>query len=331
MRNNRIAEEAAVQYFAGGIAMTACQQPSIASGSVANSFNKPAGGARIAVVQGSEPDDWREIYDRLAASSHHLAETLLKASSAVAVFAATASVSGLLAVTLLGWVPDISPYYLAGAVILPGLLAGAAAGQTAGNLFLRLWYGLGTEARRGFATRLSLARCPRDWPGYLKRWLFTGDWVGSPSHDLRFPYVRMYIEGEAPSSCAEEDALWREVHGYISGDSLWEAGTNIREISYPKELPAWARQIENGDGFSDLRARIGERAASEWIMHIRRRACRMWPELGANDCPGQARKECFEMHSVPLADGRDALVVVLRPVSFIARTKEIREEDSLAA
>jgi hypothetical protein len=285
-----------------------------------------APGIRIAVVQGSEPDDWRDIYDRLTSSSHSLAALLLKASAAVAVFAATAAVSGALALAILHCKADISPYYLASAVILPGLLAGAASGQMAGNLFLRLWYRLGGAARRGFATRLSLARCPRDWPAYLKRWLFTGDWLGSPAYDLRFPYMRIYIEGEAPLSCREEDALWREIHGYISGDSLWEAGTNIREISYPKELPAWARQVENGDNFADLRKRIGKNAASEWVMHIWRRACRQWPALGANDYPEQARRECFEMHSVPLADGRDALVVVLRPVAFVAELEDAKQD-----
>ena len=289
-------------------------------------------GVRIAVVQGSEPDDWRLIYERLNKSSQQLASLLTRAAAAAAVFFAMATVSGALAVGILQLKADISPYYLASAVILPGLLAGAAAGQMAGNLFLRLWFRLDDATRRGFATRLSLGRCPVEWPPYLKRWLFTGDWMGSPSYDLRLPYVRIYIEGEAPASCREEDALWREIHGNISGDSLWEAGTNIREISYPRELPTWARQVENGDGFADLQDRIGAAEASEWVMHIWRRACRQWPALAASDYPEQARKECFEMHAVQLSGGRDALVVVLRPLAFVVELEEgCRGEDCLAA
>lgn len=311
--------------------MTAYEQRGNATIAASTSF-QAAPGIRIAVVQGSEPDDWREIYDKLADSSHKLASVLLKSSAAVAVVTATAAVSGALAMAILYCGAEISPYCLASAVILPGLLAGAASGQAAGNLFLRLWYGLGSADRRGFATRLSLARCPRDWPAYLKRWLFTGDWLGSPAYDLRFPYVRIYIEGEAPLSCREEDSLWREIHGHISGNSLWEAGTNIREISYPRELPSWARQVENSDDFSDLRKRIGQNAASEWVMHIWRRACRQWPALDACDYPENARRECFEMHFVALAGGRNALVVVLRPVTFVLELEEEhREEEHLAA
>jgi hypothetical protein len=291
-----------------------------------------APGVRIAVVQGSAPDDWRTVYERLNNSSKQLATVLAKGSAAVAAFAGIAAVSGLLAMAILEAHPDISPHYLACAVILPGLLAGAAAAQFAGNLFLRLWFRLDDSSRRGFATRLSLGRCPADWPAFLKRWLFTGDWLGSPAYDLRLPYVRIYIEGDAPETCREEDYLWREIHGNISGDSLWEAGTNIREISYPRELPSWARQVENGDGYAELRRRIGSAAASEWISHIWRRACRQWPALRVQDYPEQARRECFEMHSVALTGGRNALVVVLRPVTFVLELEDGEHgEGSIAA
>lgn len=285
---------------------------------------------RIAVVQGNEPEDWRSIYNRLDRSAGM--EFLLKGFAALFTFMGIFSVAGLLAAIAFKLFPNVSPYYLSAGVILPGLLGGAALGQAGGNLFLRLRFGLDSATRRGFATRLSLARSPDAWPASVKRWLFTGDWLGSPAYDLRLPYVRIFVKGDAPRTCREEDAVWREIHGQISGDSLWEAGANIREISYPSELPAWAREVEKGDGYSDLEKRIGPDEANAWVMHLWRRACRQWPALGANDYPEKARRECFEMHSMPLSDGREALVVVLRPVTFVAElAHEHREEKDLAA
>lgn len=278
--------------------------------------------SRIAVVQGAEPEDWRPIYDRLNSSSQFLSATLVKSVAAASTFAGIFAMAGGLALLITHFIPNVSSYCLAGLVVLPGLLAGAAAGQTGGNLFMRLWYGLNDETRRGFATRLSLPRAPDKWNASLRRWLFTGDWLGSPAYDLRLPYVRIFIMGDSPAACGKEDEIWREIHGQISGDSLWEAGANIREISYPKQLPRWAREVNKGDGFEELHQRIGYEAASEWVMHLWRRACRQWPALRANDYPEQARRECFEMHSLTLADGREALVVVLRPTTFVMEMDE---------
>ncbi|MCC8190327.1 MAG: hypothetical protein LIP77_06765 [Planctomycetes bacterium] len=286
---------------------------------------------RIAVVPGAEPADWRPVYDRLNRCSQRLEGFLLTAAAAAATFAGLFGTAGGMAAVILRHFPDIAAPLLAGAVILPGMLVGAAAGQAGGNLFMRLRYRLDDATRRGFATRLGLSRAPEGWHAGLRRWLFTGDWLGTPAYDLRLPYVRIFIVGDAPDTCRDEDAIWREIHGQISGDSLWEAGTNIREISYPHTLPGWAREVSKGDGFADLQRRIGRTEATEWVMHLWRRACRQWPALGANDYPEQARRECFEMHSLFLADGRQALVVVLRPVAFVRELEVEGEKKGLAA
>lgn len=287
---------------------------------------------RIAVVQGAEPDDWRVIYDRLNDSSQKLASVLVKSSAAAGTFLGMFLVAGFVGLAVIHLIPDISAPVLAGVVILPGLMTGVATGQAAGNAFLRLWYRLDDATRRGFATRLGLGRAPLAWHPALRRWLFTGNWLGTPSYDLRLPYVRIFILGDAPATCREEDRIWREIHGQISGDSLWEAGTNVREISYPQQLPSWARDVGKGDGYADLRRRIGDDAASEWVMHLWRRAVRQWPALGVNDYPERARRECFELHSIPLADHREALVVVLRPVTFVQELEmEAAAKDSIAA
>ncbi len=277
---------------------------------------------RIAVVQGALPDDWRAIHERLDRAALGCTGFFLNLFAGSATFAAAVAAGWAMVRALLVFFSDMSAPALAAIVLLPALLAGAGAGQAAGNVFLRLALGLDGAARRGFATRLSLARCPGTWPGYLKRWLFTGDWLGRPAYDLRVPYARIYVEGEAPLTCREEDGLWGRIHSEVSGEALWEAGTNFREISYPSELPEWALKVENGDGFADLRRRIGEGEAEKWVTHLWRRACRQWPALGANDHPELARRECFEMHSLTLADGRRALVVVLRPTSFVDQLEQ---------
>lgn len=294
-------------------------------------------GTRIAVRQGAHPDDWREVYDRLTERSRGLSAITVKTVAAAATFAGVVAVSGLLGMVVALVCEDISSLYLACCVIPPGLLVGAAVGQAVGNLFLRLWFGLDTETRRGFAMRLTLACSPEHWPSMVKRWLFTGDWLGSPSYDLHFPYLRIFVVGNAPTTCREEDRLWREIHALISGEGVWEAGSNHREFSYPSQLPGWARDVGRGFSFRDLQKRIGAETASEWVSHLWRRACRQWPDLGGGNFPVRARKECFEIHSLALSGGRQALAVVLRPASFVAEIAvdsangEVEHSDSLAA
>lgn len=281
---------------------------------------------RIAVVPGAEPVEWRKIYNRLNSKSHTLMSILLKASAAMGTLLGLSVTSALLALLIYHFEPSISPHYLACAVILPGLLAGSMSGQLSGNLFLRAWSRMGSSSRRGFAMRLTLGRCPLNWSVFLKRWLFTGDWLGHPAYDLQLPYLRIYIKGGAPVLCSEEDALWREIHQGIASGSDLETGANIREVSYPGELPGWAKGISSGEGYASLQRRIGRRAASEWVGHLWTRACRQWPALGVNDYPERARRECFEMHWLKLSEGREALVAVLRPVNFVHELEDGMDE-----
>lgn len=289
--------------------MTACETPA----SRPDAGNAPT--MRIAVMQGALPDDWHAIYERLDRMPRRLSSLLLNAAATWATFMGLFAVAGAMVAVVLKLMPDISPYFLAGSAILPGLLGGAAAGQAGGNLFFRIWYRLDDATRRGFAARLTLARCPRDWPAPMRRWLFTGDWLGAPSSNPQLPYMRVFIKGPAPTTCRDEDLLWREIHGRISGEDDWEVGANVREASYPGDFPAWTLDVGLGGGYAELRNRIGEEEANAWVTHLWRRANRLWPALGANNDPGKARRECFEMHCLALADGRSALVVTLRPAA----------------
>lgn len=289
-----------------------------------------SGPNRIAVASGAEPGDWQTIHDRIDSRPAKLTSTLVNVSAAAATFLGLFATIAMLASAIWWIYPDTSAYYMACFVVPPGFLVGAAAGQAGGNVFLRLWFGLDDATRRGFATRLTLGRAPGHWPGAVRRWLFSGDWLGAPACDMRLPYVRIFALGAAPATCREEDELWREIHGTISGDSTWEAGCNHREISYPQELPAWVRQVNKGDGVEALQKRIGRQAASDWVAHLWRRACRQWPALGDGSLPDAFRRDCFEIHSLALSRGREALVVVLRPTETPAEA-EIAENKVAAA
>lgn len=285
---------------------------------------------RIDVAQGALPDDWNVVHDRIDRMPRRLTCVLLNVFVAAATFAGLFAVAGSMAVVVGSLMPDVSPYFLAGSVLLPGLLGGAAAGQAGGNLFLRLWYRVDDDCRRGFAIRLSLVRCPPDWPAPVRRWLFTGDWLGSPLLDQRLPYVRLFVRGAAPAACVEEEALWREIHQQLGGDGC-EVGASYREISYPAKLPAWAMDVRRGDGCAELRRRIGQEEAEAWVNHLWRRACRQWPALGVAARPDSLEKECFEMHYLKLSGGRDALAVTLRPAAQFRGRDEIEREERIAA
>ncbi len=285
---------------------------------------------RIAVDGGSEPGDWQAVYDRLNRRANGLAAVLVKSVAAAGTFAGIFAVAGLIAAGIQYFHPMISPYYLACFVLPPALLAGAAAGQASGNLFFRTWFGLPEASRRGFAARLTLARAPEAWPAEVRRWLFAGDWLGTPTLDLSLPYLRVFILGPAPATCGEEGELWREIHASVACDSLIEAGANHREISYPRQLPDWARRVEKGDGLAELEKRIGAGAATEWARHLWRRAGRQWPALGADEFPGRDRRDCFELHSLSLSGGREALLLILRPAGN-AHEAAAREAERRAA
>lgn len=298
-------------------------------GTLGNASGDPM---RIAIKNDVEPENWQWVFDRIEKRAAYFPGFLfhgaLGAGTLMGLFATFAAFAAVLS----HYFPFVPQTFLACFILPPGLLAGAAAGQWAGNLFLRAWFGIDEPTRRGFATRLTLARAPEGWPLTVKRWLFTGDWMKSPVFDPRLPYVRIFVSGDAPASCADEDNLWRDIHTNISGDSLWEAGANHREISYPQQLPGWARKVQSGDGVEELDKRLGHYVSRQWLDHLWRRACRQWPLLGTGTYPDDARRECFEAHHLHLAGNREALVVVLRPACFAAEIEgEVENEDSIAA
>lgn len=274
---------------------------------------------RIPVERGSEPGDWQAVYECLNRHSRAATAFAVKGCAALATLAGVLATAAVLGLAVMEIHPNVSLPYLACFVLPPALLAGAAAGQAAGNLFLSLRFRLSESARRGFANRLTLARVPDAWAGEVRNWLFSGDWLTAPTHDMRFPYVRIFITGSVPADCDGEDAIWRRIHRVADiGESGREAGGGHRELSYLPRFPGWMREMEKGDGIAELAKRIGARPADDWVAHLWRRACRQWPLLGEGVFPGAARRECFEMQHLILADGREAFIITLRPVAQAA-------------
>lgn len=276
---------------------------------------------RIAVKTDVEPEDWQDVFDAVEAGSRRFSIALFHLAVGLGTMAGLFLAVAASMTVLCSLFPYAAPTYLAIFTLPLGFLVGAASGQKVGNAYLRVRFRLDAATRRGFATRLTLARTPGHWPLVVKKWLFTGDWTKSPVYDPRLPYVRIFVSGPAPATCAREDELWREIHGRISGDSLWEAGANHREISYPAHLPTWSRKILSGDGVEQLDQRLGHDISREWVRHLWRRACRQWPLLGSGDYPENARRESFEAHHLDLQGGREALLVVLRPSCFAAEVR----------
>ena len=296
-------------------------------------MNDGSGAKRIAIVNDIEPGDWQDVFEVFQIRTERFSSFGFNAAVGIGTLSGLFGVVALF-VSILGvFFPFVPQTYLACFVLPPGLLAGIAAGQGAGNAYMRLWFGINQATRRGFATRLTLARAPEGWPEVVTKWLFTGNWLKTPDYDARLPYVRVFVSGNAPKSCAEEDALWREIHSRVSGDGLWEAEANHRELSYPTTLPGWARLIEPGDGVHQLDIRLGRETSRQWLEHLWRRACRQWPLFGGGDYPVDARRECFEAHHLHLQGGREALMVVLRPSCFAAEVYEatLEEVDGIAA
>ncbi|MDR3211613.1 MAG: hypothetical protein LBU79_06835 [Planctomycetota bacterium] len=296
---------------------------------VANSGTKSTNPTRIIVTNDIAPADWQETFDRFDLRALSFSSVLFHAAVGTGTIGGLFALVMLLSQTLERHFPFVPGSFLLVFVLPPSLVAGAALGHAAGNLFLRLWFRFGTANRLGFASRLGLARTPGEWPAVVVRWLFTGDWLKAPEFDSRLPYARVYISGPAPQSCAEEGRLWRDISLRVSGEQAWEAGANFHEISYPRQLPTWARYIEAGDGIDDLEPRLGPRLAQEWAKNIWRRARHQWPLLGRDDFPPTARPECFELNHFFLAGGREALLVILRPAEL--STLEASPDSAVAA
>ena len=231
-----------------------------------------------------------------------------------AAFAAMA-VSGVALVKAAGWLAPGCPSLAAALLALaPAAFTGLAAAHAAGGLALRLATGLRPFRRRAFALRLGAGQAPARWPGWLRRWLFGGDWLAGPGLRGQAPYLRAFLSG-APAAEDAELSWWGTIAGHLGGRGRqgagqgWEPGFSHHETSYAGSLPRWTLGLQDGASLAQVLARTGP-ATREWAAQFWRRAALLTPGLGDPETPDA---EAFGFWRVALGGGRDALVVTLAP------------------
>jgi hypothetical protein len=282
--------------------------PDAKAGALEESLGFPA--RRIPVRHAAEPTDFLAWRAAVAEPGPRVAVAFHAAISAAVLLSMYASYAALL---LIGKAlfPTMSWLEL-GLFSLPVcVLVGIAAGQPAGAWALGRTLGLDRDHRRAFALRLGWSRKPSSWPGWLGRWLFTGDWLRDPRGCADLPFVRVFVAGPPAERCVDELAIWNEVFREIAGRDHAESERTRCEIAYVERLPDWAPRAVRGFGLEDLDEVIGA-PAKVWAKHFWSKACESVPELGLG---GRVQEKAFRFHHLRLPDGREALAITLRSAS----------------
>lgn len=220
------------------------------------------------------------------------------------------------------WAPTAQTWWVVLAALLPSALLGVAAGHAMGGLALSRATGWTSSRRRMYALRLGASRTPSHWPGYVARWLFTGDWMAEPCVWDKAPYLRAFVTGErAPEEL--EPAWWDTILQQLDGRgglpvSSWEPGATHFEMGYTDALPQWTRGMADGSTLAYVTARTGESARS-WSRHFWRRATLRLAGLGD---PSVVEEGAFRFYKVRLDDVREALVVTLDPAASPGESPE---------
>lgn len=201
------------------------------------------------------------------------------------------------------------------AALLPCVLVGSAISHLAGNFFLRLLTGINDKERRCLALHLPWRSTPTEWPRYLRKWIYTGDWLVENFGGDLLPYVRAFITGSTPCDLEEELDLWAELMSgtpFGMGGHGLEVGHSVREMACVQRLPSWARDVMPGMTLHDLELQLGK-AGREWAVSLIRRASRRKNIFCHVDLGGDLHEVSFEFHHCEMGGGREGLMVIIRP------------------
>lgn len=229
------------------------------------------------------------------------------------IFCATSLLMALL-ILLCGSVllTAFSPVLLAAVAVLPSVLIAGAAAHLAGNILLRRCSGLNGLERRSLALHLPWNRTPAEWPTYYRRWIYCGDWlVENFSGDL-LPYVRAFVTGEVPQNIEEELALWNGLMQCSRNRCDMEVGHSVRELACVDALPSWTREITPGMNLPELQKVLGK-VGRDWAVSLLKRAATRKRVFSAVNLNGSLNEVKFEFHYSQLDNGREGLMVILRP------------------
>jgi hypothetical protein len=197
----------------------------------------------------------------------------------------------------------------------PSALLALAAGHLAGQWCLRAACGLSEGERKCLALYIPHTRAPHHWPGAFRNWIYGGDWLSDSRTEELFTYTRAFLVGSAPESIEEELEIWTQLYSGVGGGLRGgvEAGHAVRELACLEKLPSWARHLEPGTTLPDLLQRLG-RAGRSWAEGLLRRAAVKHPAFRAEEGGACRLAEArFEFHYCLLRNGREALVVMIRP------------------
>ncbi len=212
--------------------------------------------------------------------------------------------------------PMTPAWILLPTALIPAALLAVAMGHLAGQWSLRGVSGLSEGERKCLALYIPHARAPEHWPRAFRNWIYGGDWLSGPGAESVFTYTRVFLVGDAPGSIEEELEIWTQIYSGVGGGLRGgvEAGHAVRELACLEKLPSWARHLEAGTTLPDLLNRLG-RAGREWAEGLLRRASVKHPAF-RNEARGACslREARFEFHYCLLRGGREALVVMIRPV-----------------
>jgi hypothetical protein len=201
------------------------------------------------------------------------------------------------------------------AALLPCVLGGAAISHMAGNTLLRILTGINDKERRCLALHLPWRSTPAEWPRYLRKWMYTGDWLVENFGSDLLPYVRAFITGSAPENLESELDLWAELmSGTRTGSAGhdFEVGHSVREMACVQRLPSWAKDVMPGMTLRDLELQLGK-AGREWATSLIRRAARRKKIFQHIDLQGDLHEVSFEFHFCEMDAGREGLLVIIRP------------------
>lgn len=211
--------------------------------------------------------------------------------------------------------PDVAPAMAWGMAALPAALLAATFTHGFGNLAIRALSGLGRQSRQCLALHLPWNRAPREWPKFFRRWIYCGDWMIESSASALTPYIRAFVTGPELRGIDDELAIWNELmQGAARGRQMesWETGHSVRELAKVDALPAWARDVTPGMGLGDMERSLGA-AGHAWAVNLLKRAAMRKRSFGRIDFAGDLHEALFEFHYCRLSQGREGLLVVIRP------------------
>lgn len=208
--------------------------------------------------------------------------------------------------------PSMSPLLHIAVGLVPTVLLAAAFAHQFGNFYVYRLSGITLKERHSLALHLPWNRTPKEWPKCFRRWVYCGDWLIEDFSGDLLPYVRTFITGDAPTTIEEELDLWESFMAHTRKTLDFEVGHSVREMAAVESLPKWVREVTPGMNLPELERTLGK-AGHDWAVSLLKRAASRKRVFANVDIRGDLHEALFEFHYCRLPEGREGLMVILRP------------------